>query len=58
MNRDPIVEETRQRRDEYASQFRYDLKAIYRDLKEKEARHRGRFLVDSSDPRIESHHTP
>ena len=33
---DPIVEETRKLRDEYAAQFAYDLDALFRDLKEQE----------------------
>jgi len=33
---DPIVKEIRKYREEYAAQFNYDLKAIYRDIKEKE----------------------
>jgi len=33
---DPIVEETRRLRDEYAAQFDYDLDALVRDLKEQE----------------------
>ena len=33
---DPIVEETRRMKDEYASKFNYDLQAIYHDLKELE----------------------
>lgn len=33
---DPIVEETRKLRDEYAAQFNYDLEALFRDLKEQE----------------------
>jgi hypothetical protein len=36
MKADPIVEEVRKVRDEYAARFKYDLKAIYRDLKELE----------------------
>lgn len=36
---DPIVEETRKYRDEYASSFNYNLKAMFLDLKEKEKRH-------------------
>jgi hypothetical protein len=35
-SKDPVVEEVRQLRDEYAKQFNYDLEAIYRDLKEQE----------------------
>jgi hypothetical protein len=37
---DPIVEEVRKARDAYAKRFKYDLDAIYRDLKEKERRSR------------------
>ncbi len=33
---DPIVEEVRRARDAYAARFNYDLRAIYRDLKERE----------------------
>jgi hypothetical protein len=36
MIKDPVVEEVRQLRDEYAKQFNYDLEAIYRDLKAQE----------------------
>ncbi len=36
MWKDPIVEETRRMKDEYASKFNYDLQAIYHDLKELE----------------------
>lgn len=35
---DPVVEEVRAIRDAYAKQFGYDLEAIYRDLKEQEAK--------------------
>ena len=38
MWKDPIVEEIRKGREEYAAKFNYDLGAIYRDLKEKEKR--------------------
>ena len=38
MWQDPIVEEVRAIRDAYAKQFNYDLEAIYRDLKEQEAK--------------------
>lgn len=34
--KDPIVEETRRMKNEYASKFNYDLQAIYQDLKELE----------------------
>lgn len=33
---DPIVEETRQARNEYAASLDYDLKKMYQDLKKKE----------------------
>lgn len=36
MWKDPIVEEVRRWRDEYAAQFGYDLAAICRDLREKQ----------------------
>ena len=36
MWKDPIVEETRRMKNEYASKFNYDLQAIYQDLKELE----------------------
>ncbi len=35
---DPIVDEARRVRDAYAARFNYDLRAIYRDLKEQERR--------------------
>ena len=41
---DPIVEEVRRARDAYAARFNYDLRAIFRDLKEQEQRG-GRKLV-------------
>ena len=44
MSRDPIVEEVRHYRDEYAKRFTYDLQAIYRDLKEKQEKS-GRKVV-------------
>lgn len=41
---DPIVDEVRRARDAYAARFNYDLRAIFRDLKEQEKRS-GRKLV-------------
>lgn len=38
MQPDPIVEEVRKARDEYAKRFNYDLDAICRDLREKQRR--------------------
>jgi hypothetical protein len=45
---DPIVDEVRRVRDAYAARFNYDLRAIYRDLKEQEQRS-GRKLVSCAD---------
>ena len=45
---DPIVDEVRRVRDAYAARFNYDLRAIYRDLKEREKRS-GRKLVSYAD---------
>ncbi len=44
MWKDPIVEEVRRFRDEYAAQFGYDLEAIYRDIQEKEKKHKDRLV--------------
>lgn len=41
---DPIVDEVRRVRDAYSARFNYDLRAIYRDLKEQEKRS-GREIV-------------
>ena len=41
---DPIVDEVRRVREAYAARFNYDLRAIYRDLKEEEQRS-GRKVV-------------
>jgi hypothetical protein len=41
---DEIVEETRRLREEYAAKFRYDLEAIYEDLKEQEKRSRRKVV--------------
>ena len=45
---DPIVEEVRRAREAYAARFNYDLRAIYRDLKEKEKRS-GRKVVSYAE---------
>ena len=44
MWKDPIVEEIRKHRDEYASKFNYDLKAMFQDLQEREQQS-GRMVV-------------
>ena len=45
---DPIVDEVRRVRDAYAARFNYDLRAIYRDLKEQEQRS-GRKVVSYAE---------
>ena len=44
MLHDPIVEEVRKARDEYAKKFNYDLDAICRDLQKRQKKH-GKRLV-------------
>src|SRR5713101_2888761 len=49
MWKDPIVEEVRKQRRQYASRFGFDLDAIFRDLKRKEQQ--GRRKLVSPPPR-------
>ena len=42
---DPIVEEVRRFRQEYAKQFNYDLRAIAADLRQREAKHQGQIVT-------------
>jgi len=44
MKRDPIVEETRKLREEYAAKFQHDRDAIFDDIQERQ-REGGRDLV-------------
>ena len=53
MWKDPIIEETRRMKDEYASKFNYNLQAIYQDLKELEKQLPESILV-RTQPAIES----
>lgn len=46
---DPVVEEVRRVREAYAAEFNYDLRAICRDLKVREAR--GEFTTVRRAPR-------
>ena len=46
---DPIVDEVRRARDAYAARFNYDLRAIYRDLKEQENRGRRKLVSYAQD---------
>jgi len=41
---DPIVEEVRKARDEYAAKFDYDLERIFQDIKERERQSEHRFV--------------
>lgn len=52
MWQDPIVEEVRAARDAHAAQFSYDLRAIYRALKEEAES--GRSFVKLPPKRIEA----
>jgi hypothetical protein len=54
---DPIVDEVRRVRDAYAARFNYDLRAIYRDLKEQEKRS-GRKLVSYAEEVTETARNP
>jgi hypothetical protein len=49
MSKDPIVEEVRRIRQQYAARFNYDLVAIFRDLKKRQDS--GEFSVVSRKPR-------
>jgi hypothetical protein len=53
MWKDPIVEEVRRIREEHAARFRYDLQAIYDDLKETERRS-GRIIVSLPPKRLKN----
>jgi hypothetical protein len=46
---DPIVEEVRNARDAYAARFNYDLRAIFRDLKEQERKSGRKFVNGVAD---------
>ena len=49
MSKDPIVEEVRRIRQQYAARFNYDLAANFRDLKERQES--GEFTVVNRKPR-------
>lgn len=44
MYEDPIVDEVRRIRQEYAKQFNYKIRAIAEDLKRLEQQHKGRLV--------------
>ena len=49
---DPIVEEVRKVREAHAAQFNFELRAIYRDLKEQE-RKSGKAFVSYQPRRVQ-----
>lgn len=49
---DPIVEEVRKVREAHAAQFNYDLRVIYRDLKEGDGKS-GRVFVSYPPRRVQ-----
>lgn len=53
MWQDPIVDDVRKRRQEYAAKFNFDLKAICRDLRERQLRG-NRKVVSLPPQRVES----
>lgn len=52
MSEDPIVAEVRRIREEYAAQFNYDLRAIFKDLKEQQE-NSGRTYVSFPARRVQ-----
>ena len=50
MRDDPIVAEVRKVREQHASQFNFDLQAIYRNLKEREKRSERTFVSYPARP--------
>ena len=50
MLNDPIVEEVRRIRQEYAKQFDYDVRAIAEDLRKREQQHRERLVSFPAKP--------
>lgn len=50
MHSDPIVEEVRKARQEYAKRFNYNLHTMAEDLKEKERQHQDRLVTYPPKP--------
>jgi len=50
MRNDPIVEEVRRVREEYAKQFDYDVRAMAEDLRKREQQHRERLVSFPAKP--------
>ncbi len=47
---DPIVDEVRRIREEYAAQFNYDIRAMAEDLKKQEQKHAERLVSFPQKP--------
>ncbi len=50
MKNDPIIEEIHQLRDEYASEFDYNLDAMFHDLKQKERKSGWKVVARAPKP--------
>lgn len=50
MRDDPIVEEVRRIREEYAKQFNYDVRAMAADLCKREQEHRDKLVTFTPKP--------
>jgi hypothetical protein len=50
---DPIVDEVRRIRDEHAASFNYDLRAIFRDIKEQQKRSGLTFVSFADEAPVE-----
>jgi hypothetical protein len=50
MHDDPIIEEVRRIRDEYAKEFDYDLRAMADDLRKREQEHRDKLVTFPPKP--------
>lgn len=55
---DPIVEKVRQARQQHAAKFKFDLQAIYQDLKQQEAASNWRIVVFPPRKRRATQTTP
>jgi len=52
---DPIVEEVRRIREEYAKRFNYDLRAMAADLRQREQEHRDKLVTFPPKPARRRH---
>ncbi len=50
MDNDPIIQEVRKYRYEYAKQFNFDIREIAADLKKKEQKHKSQLVSFSPKP--------